>query len=93
MKLVIVEASFAADKIDGAIATFKDQSDAVKMMDGCESYRIYSDKQDVVIVQKWHGMEAFEAYRKSDTFAALGAALKPLMQTPPVTSIASIDTL
>lgn len=93
MKLIIVEARFAPGKIDQAVATFEAQADAVRAMKGCESYAIYQNGNSIAIVQKWRGATQFDAYRASSIFASLGMALKPLMDAPPVTTLASIDTL
>lgn len=91
MKLITVEASFSADKIEAAIDAFNDQSQHVTSMQGCESYGLYRAGNSVAIVQKWQDMQSFETYRQSDIFAGLGATLKPLMSQPPVTTVASID--
>ncbi|MGX9355577.1 putative quinol monooxygenase [Roseobacteraceae bacterium S113] len=91
MKLITVEATFAADKIEAAISEFDAQIEAVRAMDGCDSYALYRSGDTVAIVQRWQDMARFDAYRKSDEFAGLGAALKPLMSAPPVTTIARVD--
>lgn len=92
MKLITVEADFGAENIDAAIAAFEDQTSKVRAMDGCNHYMLYRNGSSVAILQHWQSMEQFDAYRQSNTFAGLGAALKPLMTTPPVTTIASVDT-
>lgn len=92
MKLITVEATFASDKVEAAISAFNAQTEAVRAMEGCESYALYSTGDTVAIVQRWQDMTRFDAYRQSDVFAGLGAALKPLMSTPPVTTIASVDS-
>lgn len=93
MKLITVEARFTSANIDEAIAAFETQTKAVRAMDGCESYSLYRSGEAIAIVQKWQNTECFDAYRKSDVFAGLGAALKPLMSVPPVTTIASVDSV
>lgn len=91
MKLITVEATFVTDKVDAAIAAFDAQTDAVRAMEGCDSYAFYRSGDTVAIVQRWQDMARFDAYRQSDVFAGLGATLKPLMSAPPVTTIASVD--
>ena len=91
MKLITVEATFASDKVEDAIAAIDSQTETVRAMDGCENYAFYRRRDTVAIVQRWHDMARFDTYRQSDVFAGLGVALKPLMSAPPVTTIASVD--
>ena len=86
MKMVTVEARFAPENVDAAVAAFDAQSVAVNAMDGCESYAVYRRGDSRAIVQRWQDMQRFDAYRQSAAFAALGATLKPLMSAPPVYS-------
>ena len=94
MKLVTVEAKIAPDGVGTSIDIFNSQALAVRAMDGCENYAIYkapNGENAILIAQTWASMEAFDAYRQSDVFASMGAALGPLMAAPPVTTIAEID--
>ena len=95
MKLITVEAGFAAADLDAAITLFCAQADAVRAMAGCAHYALFRRPTDdgVAIIQHWDTMEHFDAYRRSDTFAQLGAGLRPLMSAPPVTTIAQVDTV
>ncbi len=94
MKLITVEAKIASDSIRKSIDVFNSQASTVRGMNGCESYAIYEapgDDDSILIVQKWTSMDAFDIYRDSDVFAAMGQGLKPMMTAPPVTTIAEID--
>ena len=92
MKLVTLEAAFAPEKIEDAVAAVEAQADVVRAMDGCQSYAVYQSPGALAIVQQWQDMDRFDAYRQSSAFATLGAALKPLMSAPPVTTVASVDS-
>lgn len=93
MKLICVEAAFPEDRISEAVALLEGQAGAVRAMEGCAHYALYRspDAPRVAIVQRWADMGAFDAYRGSDAFAALGRGLKPLMTAPPVTTVAEVD--
>ncbi|MEM9873236.1 MAG: antibiotic biosynthesis monooxygenase [Pseudomonadota bacterium] len=95
MKLITVEVEFGASDLSAAVDLISGQVDTVLAMPGCTHYALYRKPSDdgVAIVQQWDGMAAFDAYRGSETFAALGAGLRPLMVKPPVTTIAEVDTL
>lgn len=95
MKLITVEAEFAASDLGAATRIISDQADAVRAMPGCTHYAFYRKSGDdgIAIIQRWDGMETFDAYRASDTFAALGRGLRPLMTKPPVTIVAEVDTV
>lgn len=95
MKLITVEAAFPAADLEAAISLFSDQAPLVRAMPGCDHYALYTKPtgDGVVIVQHWQTMEAFDAYRSSDTFATLGQGLRPLMSAPPVTVIAEVVTV
>ena len=94
MKLVVVEAVFPPAEREAAVALLRDRADAVRAMDGCERYAVHRSVDDgggVAIVQRWTSTEAFDAYRASDAFAALGRDLKPMMSVPPSTTVADVD--
>lgn len=94
MKLITVEALFSNNDAANAIALFEGHAPAVRDMAGCKSYDLYADPDhagNIVIVQRWESMSQFDAYRTSNAFAQLGAGLKPMMTTPPVTTISSVD--
>ncbi len=95
MKLITVEAHFAASDLDTATKLISEQAETVQAMPGCTHYALYRKPTDdgIAIIQHWDGIDAFEAYKASKTFAALGAGLRPLMQTPPVTFVAEVDTV
>ena len=93
MKLITVEARFSHGEANNAIATFEEAAPSIRKMSGCHTYDVYraSSRNDaIVILQKWETMDAFDAYRTSADFAAIGGKLKPLMAGPPTTTIADI---
>lgn len=93
MKLIAMEVDLQSGKVDEAVAAFDAQASAVRAMAGCGDYTLYRHPaQDrIVVVQSWESLDAFEAYRASDTFKALGGGLRPLMAGPPSTRIAELD--
>lgn len=95
MKLITVEAAFAAADLDAAISLFSDQAETVRSMAGCAHYALYRKPSNdgIAILQHWDTKEAFDAYRQGDTFAKLGAGLRPLMTALPVTTVADVDTV
>ncbi len=95
MKLITVEAAFSVADLETAISLFSDQAPTVRAMPGCDHYALYEKPSGdgVAIVQRWETIEAFDAYRSSDTFATLGQGLKPMMSAPPVTVIAEVVTV
>ncbi|MEM9342271.1 MAG: antibiotic biosynthesis monooxygenase [Pseudomonadota bacterium] len=92
MKLIAVEATFGSDAVQSAVDAIEAQAESVRDMSGCEGYAHYRSDDTIAIVQKWQSMAAFDAYRQSEVFAGLGAALMPLMAGPPVTTVASVDS-
>ena len=95
MKLITVEADFATPDLDAALDLISRQADTVRAMSGCTHYALYRKPSEdgVAIIQQWDSIEAFDAYRASEPFAALGAGLRPLMTKPPVTTVAEVDTV
>lgn len=95
MKLITVEAKFATANLDAAVALFTAQADAVREMEGCMHYVLFrsSSGDGIAILQHWKTLEQFESYRASEIFSKLGAGLRPLMTTPPVTIVAEVDTV
>lgn len=91
MKLITVEATFAGTDVATAADAIEAQAATVKAMSGCDHYALYRTARSIAIVQRWTSMEAFDAYRTSETFAGLIGALKPIMAAPPVTTVASVD--
>lgn len=93
MKLVAMEANLQPGTMDRAVAAFEAQAPAVRAMEGCGDYALYRDpaRDRIVVVQSWDSLTLFDAYRASDTFAALGAGLRPLMAGAPRTRIAELD--
>ncbi|WP_415919036.1 putative quinol monooxygenase [Tateyamaria sp. SN6-1] len=94
MKLITVEAAFAASDLPAALTLFEAQADTVRKMNGCRHYALFTrpSGDGVAILQHWDSMEAFDAYRASETFATLGQGLRPMMSAPPVTVVAESDT-
>lgn len=90
MKLITVEATFEPTDIATAIVAFDEFSGAVRDMDGCVNYAIYTAPNKILICQKWASAESFDTYRTSPEFAALGGRLKPIFAAPPVTTIADV---
>lgn len=94
MKLITVEAAFAAADLQAALSLFETQADTVRRMEGCHHYALFTrpSGDGVAILQHWDSMEAFDAYRASGTFATLGQGLRPMMTAPPVTIVAEVDS-
>lgn len=64
-------------------------------MAGCAHYALYHKPigDCFAILQRWETMEQFGVYRASESFADLGAGLRPLMTKPPVTNVAEVDSV
>lgn len=90
MILVTVEAHFALEDFGQAITEVESIIEVVRIMNGCEGYSFFHNGNTIAIVQKWQNMACFDAYRKSNIFGELITALKPFMNTPPVTTIANV---
>ncbi|ABD54212.1 putative quinol monooxygenase [Jannaschia sp. CCS1] len=95
MKLITVEADFATADLDAAVALFSKQANAVRAMAGCAHYALFRrpSEDGVAILQHWETLDQFDSYRASETFATLGAGLRPLMTKPPMTIVAEVDTV
>lgn len=94
MKLVTVEATFAPKDVATSTTLFEDQASGARDMDGCAGYDLYAATDGggkIVIVQRWISMEAFDAYRQSETFARLAEGLKPIMTAPPITTVNDVS--
>ncbi|MGR3511712.1 MAG: putative quinol monooxygenase [Paracoccaceae bacterium] len=93
MKLVTVEVALAPAAIEAVLASIEAQAEAVRARPGCVHYALYRNDAGIALVQTWSSMEAFDLYRASPAFAALVETIKPAMTKPPVTTIATADTV
>ena len=70
-----------------AIDTLTKEVSAVRAMKGCIAFVPFLDltnEQDVGVLHEWETAADFAAYIASDSFAAIGAVLRPIMVAPPV---------
>ena len=94
MILVTVSAQFARENLDQAVETLQDLQGSTRGQADCQAYDVCTDPRSagrVFIHQVWDNMAAFDAYRQSDGFAQMGAALKPIMVAAPETLIYDVN--
>lgn len=69
-----------------ALAQLRNESDEIRAMPGNLDFRVYAadDEEAVAVIHEWADQDAFAAYLASDAFARSGAAIRPLVTSPPV---------
>ncbi|KAJ55110.1 hypothetical protein ACMU_15250 [Actibacterium mucosum KCTC 23349] len=86
MLVAIVDFQTTADNRAAALALLLDHAQAVRAMPGCRTFRPVADPVDdmlVTVIHEWAAESGFAGYLSSDSFAQLGAALRPMMVAPP----------
>lgn len=86
MLVALVDFTVEPEKRAQALQRLMEEAPSVLAMPGCRTFRPYGDPADeahVGIVHEWQNEEAFTAYIRSDGFAEIGAALRPMMTSPP----------
>ena len=69
-----------------ALAQLRNESDEIRAMPGNLDFRVYAadDEETVAVIHEWADQDAFAAYLASDAFARSGAAIRPLVTSPPM---------
>lgn len=78
MALAVVEVKLDQAGTKVALDALNTAAPEIRNLPGNEMFEAYERGDGVVIVQEWATVAAFDAYRASPVFAAMGAALKPL---------------
>lgn len=90
MIIVHVEAAFDPDQAEEIVLGLLDGRAAIEAMEGNLEIRVLTTPtapDTIELIQFWDSADAFDAYRKSALFAAIGARLVPLMTRPPATRV------
>lgn len=90
MILVLVDFAVAPHDRDHALATLRAEAVTVRAMPGNLGYHLRTDPRAdgaMTLIHEWTDADAFAAYRASDTFRTVGAALFPRMTGTPSTRI------
>ncbi len=70
-------------KLDDVEAALTALIPAVHDEDGCQLYALHRGKDRLVFVEKWRDGDALAAHGKGPNMAAVGAAVKGLVDGPP----------
>jgi quinol monooxygenase YgiN len=87
MLIAHLKFSVAAENRQMAIEVLSDQSKSVRNMKGCIAFTPFldaTDKQILGVLHEWDSAEDFAAYLASESFAASGRVLRPLMVSAPL---------
>ncbi|MDN5895130.1 MAG: antibiotic biosynthesis monooxygenase [Nocardioides sp.] len=79
-----------------ALAQFDSDRDEVRGMPGNLDFRVFADRgneESITVIHEWDDEPSFAGYLASDAFARLGAVIRPLMTTPPVSRRFRADLL
>jgi quinol monooxygenase YgiN len=90
MMIVLVDFAVAPLDRDFALTTLQTEAITVRAMHGNLGYHLRTDPENegaMTLIHEWTDAGAFAAYRASDTFKAVGAALFPRMVGTPSTRI------
>lgn len=90
MLVVHVDFAVAPQNRPFAISTLREEAPIVRAMTGNLGYSVAVDPVDagrVLLIHEWEGENALAAYRASETFRSVGAALFPHMVGKPSTRI------
>jgi quinol monooxygenase YgiN len=66
-----------------------ERQEVPERFDGCERFDVCCDTEDprrILLYEEWLSRESFEAYRRSEYFAAGGAVLFPLIDGEPASA-------
>jgi quinol monooxygenase YgiN len=94
MMIVLVDFAVAPRDRDFALTTLQTEAVTVRAMPGNLGYHLRTNPDGegvMTLIHEWTDARAFAAYRASDTFKAVGAALFPRMVGTPSTRIFTAD--
>ena len=86
MLVALVDIRTDAPNRDAALRLLLQHAPDVRAMAGCQTFRPVADPTDaglVTVIHEWASDAGFAGYLTSDSFAQLGATLRPLMAAPP----------
>jgi quinol monooxygenase YgiN len=84
--LAIVDVTTAAADRPAALAQLEAEAGTVRAMPGCLAFRAFPSPEsdtELTILHEWLDAASFEGYTASESFAASGAVLRPLMTATP----------
>jgi quinol monooxygenase YgiN len=79
-----------------ALAQLDSERAEIRAMPGNLDFRVYAardDEEAVVVIHEWVDEPSFAGYLASDAFARSGAAIRPLVTSPPVSRRFHADLL
>ena len=71
---------------ESVVSHLQNEAQRNRTLDGCEAYALYQDTNDTtsyLLYEEWRDVDAFNAYKNSDTFKQSMSKLLPLMSHPP----------
>lgn len=86
MMVIRVLVTIKPDQRDAFVAYMAQESTAVRALDGCIRYQVYSDASSpgsFMLYEEWASAKAFEAYQGSALLSESFKVLGPMMAGPP----------
>lgn len=86
MFIAIVDLHTAPADRPIALERLESERPTVAAMPGCIAIRVFAapdNDTELTLLEEWEDEEAFRAYLDSESFAASGQVLRPLMTEPP----------
>lgn len=86
MLIAILDLRTAPADRPAVLAQLRSEHGEIRAMPGNLDFRVYAadDEAAVAVIHEWADQDAFAAYLASDAFARSGAAIRPLVTSPPV---------
>lgn len=87
MLIAHVRFQVAENERERALVTLMAEAATVRALAGCLTFQPFADPLDpaaVGVMHEWRDRECFAAYTASPGFAAMGAVLRPMMTSPPI---------
>lgn len=96
MFIAILDFRTAATDRPAVLARFDGEAHRVRAMPGNIAFRVYAAREDdvaVAVVHEWDDEASFADYLRSDSFARLSEAIRPMMTGVPVSRRFRADLL
>lgn len=86
MFIAILDLRTAPADRAAVLAQLRSEAGEIRAMPGNVDFRVYAADDDgaVAVIHEWADQPAFAAYLASEAFARSGAAIRPLVTSPPV---------
>jgi quinol monooxygenase YgiN len=96
MFIAVLDLRTAAADRPAALAQLDSERDEIRAMPGNLDFRVYAARDDdeaVAVIHEWVDEPSFAEYLASDAFVRSGAAIRPLVTSPPVSRRFRADLL